>query len=362
MNIYLFFKQVHLDNADEVADHCLVFSLSDSGDTDFQKKCSHKHDAVCEQCTALDQTLKDIEGRFQTVKFLFVDERDEVLYTVRSALLAIRSWKCHIIRSSRQDQARLDILELLDEKTLFIISDWAMKFLPQRYRESQQDWFGKRGISWHISVVYRRQSGKLQWQGFVHIIQSCNQDSPAVVTIMEDVLRALKQEYPEIQKAYLRQDNAGCYHSATTVLSCPIISGSSGVKVAALDFSDPQGGKGAADRLAATCKIHTRAYINEGNDVLTAKQFEKALLSNGGIKGVRVVSMEAIENTRELTEKIPGISKLNNFQFMPDGKIKAWRAYGVGKGKVIKTKTPSAGRVLNAFMLVIVYFIMIIVY
>ena len=116
---------------------------------------------------------------------------------------------------------------------------------------------------------------------------------------MEDVLRALKGEYPEVQKAYFRQDNAGCYHSATTILSCPKIAKSSGVKIARLDFCDPQGGKGAADRLAATCKNHIRTYINEGNDVLTAKQLETALLSNGGVNGVRVVSMQSIENTLE---------------------------------------------------------------
>ena len=66
------------------------------------------------------------------------------------------------------------------------------------------------------------------------------------------------------------------------------------MKIARIDFSDPQGGKGAADRLAATCKNDIRAYINEGNDVLTAKQLEEVILSHGGINGVRVVSMESI--------------------------------------------------------------------
>lgn len=158
---------------------------------------------------------------------------------------------------------------------------------------------------------------------------------------MEDVLRALKQDHPEITRAYLRQDNAGCYHAATTILSCSEVSRSSGVTIARLDFSDPQGGKGAADRLAATCKGHIRTFINEGNDVLTAKHLEKALLSSGGVKGVRVVSMECIENTREVSQKIPGISKLNNFQFLPSGKIKVWRSFNVGKGKEISGKTSS---------------------
>ena len=51
------------------------------------------------------------------------------------------------MRSANQDRARTDALEKLDEKTVLIVNDWAMKFLPQKYRESQTDWFGKRGIS-----------------------------------------------------------------------------------------------------------------------------------------------------------------------------------------------------------------------
>ena len=154
---------MHLDNADEVADHCLVFSLSDSGDTDFQKKCNHNHDAGCEQCLALEETLKEVERCVKDMDFPSVDERDEVLYTVRSALLAIKSWKSHLLRSSKQDEARHDILKLLDEKTVLIVSDWAMKFLPQRYRESQQDWFGKR----RDFLAHIRRVQASEWQATV---------------------------------------------------------------------------------------------------------------------------------------------------------------------------------------------------
>ena len=134
-----------------------------------------------------------------------------------------------------------------------------MKFLPQLYRETQSDWFGKRGISRHISVVVRRVSGQLQTQTFVHILQSSNQGSSTIVLLLEHVLRSLKTENPEIQHAYFRQDNAGCYHSATTILAIPTIQSSSGVSVLAVDFSDPQGGKGPADRCQPPAKI-----ISEG--------------------------------------------------------------------------------------------------
>ena len=80
----------------------------------------------------------------------------------------------------------------------------------------------------------------------------------------------------------------------------------------AVDFSDPQGGKGLADRMSATCKNHVRKYINEGHDVRNAHQMKPAILSNGGIKGVRVAVLEApIDETPE-QRKIPGINKLKN--------------------------------------------------
>ena len=39
----------------------------------------------------------------------------------------------------------------LDNNSVFILCDWAMKFLQVKYREKQTDWFGKRGLNWHIN-------------------------------------------------------------------------------------------------------------------------------------------------------------------------------------------------------------------
>ena len=80
-------------------------------------------------------------------------------------------------------------------------------------------------------MVYRWIEGVLQWQAFIHVTQSCTQGSSAVTAIMQHVLATLKQEYPEINKAYFRQDNAyfrqdnaSCYHSTRTLAKCHEIS------------------------------------------------------------------------------------------------------------------------------------------
>ena len=237
-----------------------MYALSDPTENCFTQKCHHQHHQQCDQCEALEAVLKDTGRAVQDTRFSDDEERDEALYLYESATQAIQSWKSHQLRSVRQDQSRLDVLKRLNENTVLVVNDWAMKFLPQLYRESQQDWFGKRGISWHISVVFRRVRGELQSQGFVHIIQQCNQDSTCIILIMQHVLKTLKAEHPEITTAFYRQDNAGCYHCANTILACPVIGKSTGIQVSRLDFSDPQGGKGPADRLAATCKSHIQCF------------------------------------------------------------------------------------------------------
>ena len=51
-----------------------------------------------------------------------------------------------------------------------------------------------------------------------------------------------------------------------------------GISVRRVDLSDPQGGKGACDRKAATIKAHVRRYVNEGHDVQNAEEFKTTIL------------------------------------------------------------------------------------
>ena len=141
-----------MSTSSQVASHCSIFALSDSTDLRLKQQCDHSHDELCEQCESLHSTLHKISAAIEDASFSTEDDKDEALYLTSSAMLAIQSWKCHLLRSTHQDQARLDVIDALDSETVFVVNDWAMKLLPQRYRESQTDWFGKRGISWHISV------------------------------------------------------------------------------------------------------------------------------------------------------------------------------------------------------------------
>lgn len=278
-------------------------------------------------------TIQEIKSSLDNAQ-LTDEERDNLTYLYRQAVQAVDAWKAHQLRTTQQDKARTELLDELDESSILITLDWAMKFLPQKYRETQADWFAKRGISWHISVVVRKITGKLQHQVFVHICENCSQETDDVLLIVEHLLCALKESHPEIEKAFLRADNAGCYHSVAMLSACHLME-STGIKIQRFDFSDPQGGKGACDRKAATIKAHVRRYINEGNDVLTASQFKEAMLSYGGVHGVRVALVDLGGQHRTSAEdKIEGVSTLNNFSYEKRGLV-TWKSYKIGKGNVI---------------------------
>ncbi|KAK3724600.1 hypothetical protein QZH41_001748 [Actinostola sp. cb2023] len=85
--------KVHLDKVMDVANHCIVFSLSDNSDPDFKQLCDHKHEHICDQCQALAETLTQIERCANDCHFPIDYERDEALYTIQSATLSIQSWK-----------------------------------------------------------------------------------------------------------------------------------------------------------------------------------------------------------------------------------------------------------------------------
>ena len=299
------------------------------------------------QCETLKEVLEKIQNCFVNCT-ISQEERDDLTYSYRQAVESIQAWKSHQLRCSRQDEARTNVLDNLDQNSVHITQDWAMKFLPQKYRESQSDWFGKRGISWHITVVARKVQEHFQHQSFIHIVENSKQDSMTVVRIIEHTLRTVKNEHPELTTAFLRQDNAGCYHSAEMLGSCAHMKLSTGIEVQRVDFSDPQGGKGPCDRKAATVKAHVRRYINEGHDVLNATDLKNAMLSNGGIRDVRVVLVDASSSERPVTQvpmKWVGISSLNNFLYS-DNTITVWRAYNIGSGKQIAGSVRKTSKML----------------
>ena len=172
-----------------------------------------------------------------------------------------------------------------------------------------------------------------QTRTYIHLFDECTQNWFAVASIIEHTLTTLKVANPNIQEAFLRSDNAGCYHCAYLILSLPSIGERAGIKIARYDFSDPQAGKDVCDRRIAAVKGHMRRYINEGHDIKSASDMKAAIDSYGGVKGCQAAVVK-IQESSQTTKKhtMSGIQALNNFSFESGG-LRVWRAYNVGPGK-----------------------------
>ena len=241
---------MHASLSSPVADHCNAYALSDEKEPLFSSPRDHYHDNPCTQCKKWKTKITDIQAYLKREDLGLLDEEmDDLHYIYDQAAQNVLSWKAHQLRSKIQDTARVDVLGQLDELSIIIIitQDWAMKFLPHKYRESQTDWFAKRGISWHINVVARKHQGNLKSQSFVHIVQNSSQGSLVVIRIMEHLLRTLKSENPELTTAFFWSDNAGCYHNSTMLATCRSMGAAAGISLSRVDLSDPKEGKAHAN-------------------------------------------------------------------------------------------------------------------
>lgn len=327
--------KVHVSKTSSVADHCRRFALSDTKDEDYKDICDRVHNGVCDRCDLLQRSLCDVEEAMSHVTTT-TEELEELKFIVEQAKSSILASKAHLLSSVNQDEARVDAVEELSKDSVLLVQDWAMKYLPRQYRESQTNWFAKRGIPWHITVVIRRApaSDVLETMTFVHIFPSCSQDSFTVLAIMGDVLKKLKKAMPNLENVFCRQDNAGCYHSASTIIGAKLQAEKAGVTLKRLDFSDPQGGKGACDRKAASIKSHMQIFLNEGHDIETASQMKTAIESSGGIPGVVVTVAETPQRQTGKNLTWDGVSFINNVEYNSEG-MKVWKAYNIGPGKVV---------------------------
>ncbi|CAC5378167.1 unnamed protein product [Mytilus coruscus] len=262
------------------------------------------------------------------------ENKEAVMYTVEESILAVKKWKAHIIRSRNQEEARSSIVEDMTHTDVVITSDWAMKFLPRKYREGQVDWFAKRGINWHISVSLLKNQSSFSTITHIHVFESPTaQDAAVTSQIMIDVAKDIMLQRQDVKHIHFFSDNAGCYKSSYTLLTLQQELSNS---IVSYNFCEAQNGKGPCDRRASHVKSIIRRYINEGHDVTTAQQMKEAIdrEKKKDIK-VKVVSSVNIVDVVSSKSNIPSISLMYNFHFTESG-LRMWKAFSIGEGKHLK--------------------------
>ena len=140
-----------------------------------------------------------------------------------------------------------------------------MKFLQLHYREKQSKWYGKRGLSWHISsFVLRNPLTKLlEVQSYAHLFDTCTQDWYTVFFHSRALTPSHSDEISSYQKKVsLNSDKAGCYHNSMLIAAISDIALRLNMTVVSYDYSEPQYGKDICDRIICLIKGALKKYCN----------------------------------------------------------------------------------------------------
>uniref|UniRef100_A0A0N5BBM9 C2H2-type domain-containing protein n=1 Tax=Strongyloides papillosus TaxID=174720 RepID=A0A0N5BBM9_STREA len=192
--------------------------------------------------------------------------------------LNIFNYQAHSIRIYHSEIVKNEILSNMENNSCMIIVDWAQKLLPFKRVETQAEYFGKRGISWHLSHVIGKISSSTVQHSFVHIINNdTKQDSACVLALFYNLISELKQF--GIKKIIIRSDNAACYKSNEIICNIPLIAQNLGVTISEYCFSETQFGKSHADRVCSIMKRRINSAAMR-QDIETPKDLYDAL-TNG---------------------------------------------------------------------------------
>lgn len=242
--------KAHVEKSTPIASHCISNSLSDPNNSKFAVECDHDHDFECDRCSMICDTLKSINAAIVEQRNLDSAAKDELMYTYETAKSAIDELWAHQIKQINQDYSRTECLEeLLPELSVHLTMDYAMKWLPIKFRETTRDFYAKKGLSWHVTFALRKSRPKtFECKTFIHIFPNAPQSASTVYCILRNVIQRLQIDMPHLQSVYVRSDNASCYRSAQLLGSLHALSKELVVRIERYDFPDSQAGKSACDR------------------------------------------------------------------------------------------------------------------
>ena len=148
----------------------------------------------------------------------------------------------------------------------------------------------------------------------------------------------VKKDFPHIKVITDRSDNAGCYSSATIILTKVRVTKDVGLVLKYTEFNEPQKGKDQCDRDAAVIKRHIISYWHSGHDISNSPH-------GGGVQNVKP-SITEVNTTYSDLDKVvlPGIQSYHSFEFHSE-EAAFCKYHKIGEGQQIRLEdihcTPS---------------------
>ena len=149
--------------------------------------------------------------------------------------------KSHQLRMVHQDVARMDTIDSLSDDCALITQDFPWSSYQLSTERLKLNYLGKEGFPGLLKFTKakkKRRGGCSNVCAHYWIRNTTQQywgDRDGACSASFEVGKPCLVVY--------RQDNAGCYHSATTILACKLLRDRSSLDLHRIDFCDPQGGE-----------------------------------------------------------------------------------------------------------------------
>ena len=202
----------------------------------------------------------------------------------------------HLLRCAVQQHKIGKIISDLHDTHAHVLMDFKMKLEEIRYRETTEQDFGKRGMSYHGCAIYVSKSTfeshfpeNVQETGsnirpyqvfFLDDVLAENQcqDAPAVACLLEAILIRLRRIFPTISTVSFQSDNAQCYLTPFISFIIPRLCKAHGLTATQFVHNESGDGKTILDShfgVRKTQMIHD--FVNEKHDVTEPQEVYDAL-------------------------------------------------------------------------------------
>ena len=169
-----------------------------------------------------------------------------------------------------------------------------------------------------------------------------------VVAIIDACIKHFKGAQKQVTRLYLKSDNAANLKNEILIRYLkdlnysPPDSQVEPVKAIGYVPSVAMDGKDMADLRAALCNSKIDQEVNMGFSIDTPRHQAEAICLNGGLANCIVLFGKIIGNKQPPVEnkQIQTISKMHEFEFLPDGSVNIRQVASIGPGKPINFDEP----------------------
>jgi hypothetical protein len=272
-----------LQKSSEEAKLCMAFALSLPDDADFKQPCDHVHVNSVDKHILLskESLFFSLAAQIQVHSFASEESKEDAKYALGEAAGGVARLEAHLLRKKYCSDAEAEMLKDLKKGCAHGVGDYGQKLEPRGQKETQEEHFGKSGISQYVLTWILRADnfsytelevllGKEGAKGVVSgdyvmytnalYCDDAKQDWVHSFFCMRLCVEMLKERFPCVTSVEFRSDGAGNFRCASMILAMIHLSRWTGIRVVAWSISEAGNGKNVADSDVQKQKLH----INEG--------------------------------------------------------------------------------------------------